>query len=297
MLSGVLKRGQLICGRWERHSYRVVRLLGQGGTGSAYLVQNSDGLRRAMKISGDPLEITREHRMLLYLNRFNPGEAATKVPRVYELDDFQTGSEVYHYMITEYCPGTGLDKYIGRMKAWDVARVGSQIATLLSCLHREGLIFGDLKPGNIICDFRHNLTYLVDFGSVTIRGVGLKQYTPCYDRASWRAGSRLADEKYDIFALGMLLIALLVGKPKRDKESLEEVISRASRRIKPDLLWKTIAAALSQDNMTCGQIAANLQAIMEDIFSKEVDWTVGATVNLLGAVSVITFILGLAYYY
>jgi len=300
-----LKRGQTITGRWERNSYKIVRLLGKGGSGFVYLAESEYGDLRAMKVSSDLAGITHEHRMLLFINRSGVRNRTGVVPRIYELDDFQSGQAVYHYIITDYCEGVNIGRYRRTIPAGDVEGIGKQVAVFLACLHESGVIFGDLKPGNIIYDFGTQTVHIVDYGSVRIKGQSFNQYTPVYDRASWRSGSRKADEQYDIFSLGMLMTVLALGKTGVDhKNGLPSVICRISKKLRHLPLKKVILKALNQEYTDCREMVEELTEIIK-ITQKHGRGTGrsggnrenSVFVSLAGAVSLISGILGIVYYY
>jgi len=294
----VLGPGQIISGRWEQKSYKVIRMLGLGGTAQVYLVQGENGHLRAMKTSPDIIGITHEHRILCFLNHSKPLKRLGIVPAVYELDDFQRGREVYHYIITDYCSGTNLGKYKGKLNASDIAVIGKKTAEFLSCLHETGFIFGDLKPGNILYDFNAKNIYITDFGSVSMKGHFLKQFTPGYDRVSWRAGTRMADEQYDIFSLGMLLTTLKLGKIRgRSEKGTEYLVSLVTRRVRPESLQKVILKALRQETQNCGEIALALGVVSSSGSAAQGSGETAVFVNVVGTTSVISFILSLIYYY
>lgn len=292
------KYGQMITGRWERKSYTVTKLIGRGGTGLVYLVKDRQGRPWAMKVSTDIAGITHEHRILRFLNHCREINGLSIVPKVMELDDFQIGSQVYHYIITQYCRGANLGRQPGRVSVYNAAVIGRQVAQFLTCLHDRGFVFGDLKPGNLVYSFKSSTVYIVDFGSVTIKGQALKQYTPGYDRLSWGVGTRTADESYDIFALGMLLSTLILGKCGSKKGTdLAACILRVSGGVHNPVFKNIIAGILKQENLTTSYIIENLSLIIEEERNKGSlgadDWFVG----ILGAASMAAFILSWAYYF
>lgn len=291
--------GRVLCGRWERNSYRIIRSLGRGGSGQVFLVSDEAGTLLAMKISTDLVGITHEHRILRFLNHQEEIKRLGIVPKVYELDDFQIGCTVYHYIISQYCCGVNLSKHCGRLNYFEAATIGQRIARFLSCLHQTGLIFGDLKPSNLIYDFKNRHVFLIDYGSVCYKGHGLKQYTPGYDRASWQAGTRTADEAYDIFGLGMLLVTLLLGKnPSRTACGLKELIARISRQIRQPLLLQTVTGALLQNISDSDILAMNFSRIVKETTQPAAaSRLAGVFVNLVGVASMAAFILSLFYYY
>jgi serine/threonine-protein kinase len=66
-----------------------------------------------------------------------------------------------------------------------------------------------LKAQEQITDrFPYGGVELIDFGGVTQIGNAVKQFTEVYDRGYWGAGSRTADESYDLFSFAMLCIQL-----------------------------------------------------------------------------------------
>ncbi|WP_418791353.1 protein kinase domain-containing protein [Phosphitispora sp. TUW77] len=297
-LKPFLKPGQIIRGRWERNSYEAVRFLGGGGSGIVYLVRDRKARFRAMKISTDMAGISYEHRILVQLNNNCYLSESDIIPGVYELDDFQLGSVVYHFFITEYFEGKSLGRLVGRIDCRNALAIGVQIRRFLSSIHEVGLIFGDLKPGNIILDQKHDKIHIVDYGSVSIKGHCLKQYTPCYDRASWHAGSRIADEGYDLFSLGMLLLSLVLGKQSQTGNyGLDKVISTTVKKIGDKTLRNVIINSLKQQAAPCFEQAEDSELIPADRPRAEADPEVGAFVNYIGAVSIISFMLSLAYYY
>lgn len=287
----------MITGRWERNRYNIIRALGHGGTGSVYLVRGKDGCLRAMKVSPDLTGITHEHRILAYLNQRTEHDETRVVPRVYELDDFQKGDTVYHYIITEYCPGKSLSKFKGRLSAGDTAALGRQIAGFLYILHSLGLVFGDLKPANVLYNPGTRRTFLIDYGGVCVKGQRLKQYTPGYDRANWGAGSRNADEQFDIFALGILLAEMILGKVhKKPGQGLGQLIDRVNREVKCKTLRTVIIRALRQEIKDCREIAAALSRVTENA-SLPGGRETNAFVSIISVASVLAFVLSLAYYY
>lgn len=293
-----LKYGQTISGCWERKSYTITRLIGRGGTGVVYLVKDQRGVPWAMKISTDVASITHEHRILRFLNNCRGISGLPIVPKVMELDDFQVGGQVYHYIITQYCRGANLGKYSGGVSLYNAAVIGQQVAEFLTRLHDQGFVFGDLKPCNLVCDFKSGMVNIVDFGSVTIKGQALKQYTPGYDRLSWGAGTRIADESYDVFALGLLLSTIILGKSSgANKTGLPSLISRASCKIYNPMLKETITGILKQENLSAHDVADNLSLIIEE--EQSIGY-IGANawfVRIVGAASAAAFILSWAYYY
>ncbi len=195
--------GHKIKGLWSGSTYTVIRPLGRGGVGAAYLVSGSGGLR-CLKISGDMMSITWEY-------RFIKDNRKKFLPEAYEIDDFVLNNDIKHYIILEYIEGENLTEAI-RARPADVSTAAG-IALLTAEIFMEffetGYIYTDLKPENIMLDVKRGGLRLIDMGSLVKTGGMVREYTPMYDRAYWDCGLRRADEGYASFEIMMLAVNLL----------------------------------------------------------------------------------------
>ncbi|MFZ5639843.1 MAG: protein kinase domain-containing protein [Bacillota bacterium] len=292
--------GQEITGRWDGSRYNVVRELGTGGTAKVLLVKNADGESRAMKISRDLPGITREHRTLLFMNNNRDIKNLGIVPGVYELDDYCKNGLTYHYIIMDCCPGRSLQEYKGILQPEELVTVGLMLAIFLFHLHQAGYVFGDLKPGNILYDRTARKISVVDFGSVCPKGRIIQQYTPLYDRSSWQAGSRQGDEKYDLFALSMLLLSLHHGLGVHiKKRSITKLLWELRPLAARCRIIQVVIRGLRQEYGLLNEIAVDLWRCRGKI-EQQVSSGGGympLAVNLAGAISAFFFIMSLFYYY
>ena len=175
----------------------------------------------------------------------------------------------------------------------DTVTVGEKVGEFLAVLHEVGFIFGDLKPGNVIYDFTSRRVRVIDFGSVTVKGLALKQFTPGYDRESWQAGNRQADENYDVFSLGILMVTMLLGKTQYTKVGLVSILLKVSRKVKHQELRGILQAALNQD-IGCAEISRRLTELMRGLSETREEVT-DVVVNRVGMISVASFIFSLVY--
>lgn len=77
---------------------------------------------------------------------------------------FQT--EAYLFLVMDYCEGGDLGKYLEKNKNFDeksVKNYGAEILLALEALHKEKIIYRDLKPDNIVLD-QDGHALLTDFG-------------------------------------------------------------------------------------------------------------------------------------
>lgn len=221
-----LEKGHRITGRWSKKHYTIVRPLGRGGIAGVFLaVDLHSGVYVALKISQDLSSLTREYTIMEKISRKG------FCPRVYELDDCSIKGENFNFIAMEYIPGITLKELIGKKVGMaEALSIAGLLAVILNILHRSGFIYCDLKPENIIYDRRKGKIVIIDFGGAVKKGEGVLEFTPVFDRACWGIGSRRADERYDIFALTILLYILLRRRmPYPSKEGIQQILSYARK--------------------------------------------------------------------
>jgi serine/threonine protein kinase/WD40 repeat protein len=138
----------------------------------------------------------------------------------------------------------------GRPYHRSVARLGMEIAGALAHAHREGVLHRDVKPSNLILDFR-GAAWLADFGLAKseLESDGLTLSGDVVGTVAYMAPERFegrGDARSDVYSLGATLYELLVLRPafhepaRRQllrKVCTEEPVSprRIDRRIPRDL--------------------------------------------------------------
>jgi len=188
------------------------------------------------------------------------------------------------YMALELIDGPNLGERLaatGPLPWRQVLEIGIQIADALDTVHNKGLIHRDVKPANIMLadDGEHPHVKLIDFGYARVTedyrdptgftpdprrrtDLGLAIGTPGY--LPLEAGLVPADERFDIFGLGVTLYELLTGKlpgiePLRP---LREVNPACDA---PDDLGLVLAAALALEPGDRTRSAAELRSALEAI--------------------------------
>ena len=137
------------------------------------------------------------------------------------------------------------------------AAIAVQIACALDYAHRCGVVHRDIKPDNILFDEDGNVA-LTDFGIATARfhgrltAVGRAMGTPHY-MSPEQAMGRLVDGRSDLYALGLLLYEMLLGRPPFDGEDSYAVGYKHVHEIPvaPDQVDSKVPAALSAIVMKC----------------------------------------------
>lgn len=143
--------------------------------------------------------IQREARLAARLN--HPG-----IPEIYDLGD--------DYIAMEYVHGRSLKELAAETaplpEAW-IAAIGVQLAAVLGCAHRIGLIHRDIKPSNILIT-SDGAIKLIDFGVSTVVGEGsTSRITPpgvVVGSREYRAPEceyGEADARSDLYSVGLVL--------------------------------------------------------------------------------------------
>jgi WD40 repeat protein len=140
------------------------------------------------------------------------------------------------YLVMRLMKGGNLEQIIqkGPLPLAQVARFLDQVASALAAAHRRGIVHRDLKPANILLDEDGN-AYLSDFGiakalgeesGLTITGAILG--TPAYITPE-QAQSLPVSAQMDIYALGVVLYAMLTGAHPFPEASPGDLIARHLR--------------------------------------------------------------------
>lgn len=219
--------------------YLIGELLGRGGMGNVYRGTHAKtGDRVAVKliaahVSDDPRfrrRFDREIRALKMLR--HPG-----IVRIIGEGEDDHGRLFYSMELIE---GETLQLRIRRLKKlpWqEVIDIGIQICSALKHAHDIGVTHRDLKPANLIFTADGNIK-LVDFGIPKVFGdhgeqtqTGSILGTPDY-MAPEQAGGEPITPRTDIYSLGSVMYACLVGRAPFKGKNSTEVID-AVRRDRP----------------------------------------------------------------
>jgi len=164
--------------------------------------------------------------------------------------------------------GKGLEAAEGPLPPERVLWIASEVADALIAAHRLGIIHRDLKPENIFVTFDRRVV-VIDFGTAKWRDdigprlteEGKTLGTIPYMSPEHRAGQEV-DERTDLYALGMIMIELLLGRHpvamgpyhwpdrKRVLEYMETFSPEAVRGLLahlPPYVWAIIEKATQPD--------------------------------------------------
>lgn len=114
-------------------------------------------------------------------------------------------------------------------------------------LNDLNLVHGDLKPGNILCNWdpRGNITNLViaDLGFVAPEGYAkAKRTAPAYREIVVEK-----DYRHDIYSLGIIMLEMITDKRVRKQRTSEQLIHMAEKYVE-DPLFKSVIVNCFQEN-------------------------------------------------
>jgi len=206
--------------------YKIEAQIGAGGMGTVYrAIDTRLGRVVAIKIAAER-----------YSERFQLEARAISTlnhPHVCTLHDVGP-----NYLVMEFIEGSTLAAEIkkGPLAPETAARYGAQIAGALAEAHARGIVHRDLKPSNIMIT-PHGVKVL-DFGlAKMLSDPGITESnaimgTPAY-MAPEQVEGREPTSTTDLFALGLVLYEMAVGKLPFPGASLGQMLSSGSHSAVP----------------------------------------------------------------
>lgn len=202
----------------EFGSYRLVRLLGEGGMGVVWLAERTDtdsqvAVKFLPNASLSPARLdrfTHEVRLL----------ARLKHPSIARFYDAGTLADGTPWFVMEYVEGTAFSSYAKSIA--DIKRKLQLIRAVggaVEYAHGQAIIHRDLKPSNILVE-ADGTPKLLDFGiarelqeegeaSLTVRGP--RFMSPHYSAPEWIKDAE-AGVTTDVYSLGVMLYEMLAGQ-------------------------------------------------------------------------------------
>jgi tRNA A-37 threonylcarbamoyl transferase component Bud32 len=208
--------------------YRIIRLIGAGGTAHVYLAEDEELSRRvALKILYHRYASDEE-----FVERFRrEAQAAAGLahPNIVSVFDRGEADDTY-YIVMEFVEGRSLKELIlnrGPAPFPVVVDYARQILAALRVAHRQGLVHRDIKPHNVLID-DEGRAKVTDFGiargaesQLTLENaiIGSVHYlSPEQGRGA------SVDTRSDIYSLGIVLYELITGTVPFDGASTIQIV-------------------------------------------------------------------------
>jgi serine/threonine protein kinase len=218
----ILETGQLLAGG-RLGAYRIVRELGRGGMGTAYLAVRADEeydkdvaiklIKRGMDTEAILRRFRNERQILANLDH----------PNIARLLDGGTTPDGLPYFVMEYVEGLPLDVYCNAqgLGITDRLHIFRSVCAAVHYAHQHHIVHRDLKPTNILVT-ADGTPKLLDFGvakmlnplaashTTEVTSLG-RAMTPEYASPEQIRGGPIGPAT-DVYSLGVLLFELLTGR-------------------------------------------------------------------------------------
>jgi serine/threonine-protein kinase len=245
--------------------YRILSLLGRGGTAKVYLAEHIKlNSYRAIKCisKNHPLYELQRNEALILKNLKH-----SCIPIIYDIEEDEEGS----YIVEQYLEGVTLKDYVsanGTIREDIILNFAIQLCDLIHYLHSTNrpILYVDLKPDNIILSGM--ILKLIDFGSAIYQDELSKQQD--YFGTKGYAAPELyhhkqIDERCDVYGIGMLLYymstGLTIGKDNAGIDNIDQ-IGNCSKQLK-SVINHCLKFNPTQRYASVAQLNKQLSAIKE----------------------------------
>ncbi len=231
-----VKAGDILAG-----TYKVERVLGQGGMGMVVLARHLQlGSLVAMKFMlPSALENTMARERFLREAQAAGRLRGENVARVMDFGTLETGSP---YIVMEFLDGEDLDaltKTRGRLPVAEAVEYILQTCAALREAHEQGIVHRDLKPQNIFLTKKPDgspLVKVLDFGiskltdadsaSLSVTNTQMVMGSPLYMSPEQIRSAKHVDARTDIYSVGIVLYQLVSGMHPYRASSAPELFAQ-----------------------------------------------------------------------
>ena len=242
--------------------YEILELIGIGGMADVYLADDiTTGRKVAVKILKEEY-LTNEDFKRRFRNE-SKAIALLSHPNIVKIYDVSFGERV-QFIVMEYVPGITLKEYIqqqGKVGWKETVHFTVQILRALQHAHDNGIVHRDVKPQNVML-LQDGTVKVMDFGIARFarengRTISEKAIGSVHYISPEQARGEVADERSDIYSVGIVMYELLTGQLPFDGESpvaiaLKQMQAEAKRprEINPDIpegLEEIVMRAMQKD--------------------------------------------------
>ncbi len=219
--------------------YRLDRLIGRGGMGAVYAAADLR-LRRLVAVKILLPSLFGDVTALLRFEREGQIAARLDHPGIVTVHDFGVTEAGGAFLVMEELDGETLAsvlRAVGRLRPAIAATWFDQICTALEHAHGAGVVHRDLKPGNIFVAREADQgtrIVLLDFGLARVHeqtmrtSIGLTTPGTVLGTFAYMAPEQLAgevaDERSDIFSLGLIIVEALTGRNPLAQMKVQQIL-------------------------------------------------------------------------
>lgn len=202
--------------------YRLAEPLGVGGYAVVFSAVDIE-TREDVAIKLINPRISRDRAVMMRFEREAEFAGSLTSPHTVRVLDSGQTQDGCLYLVMELLKGRPLDRVLereGTLNEEDVTRILRHVLTSLAEAHERGIVHRDIKPGNVFLDDR-GAARVLDFGisksvdespEAARTATGSLVCSPHYV-APERLLERRSEPQNDIYAVGLMTIELLEGRP------------------------------------------------------------------------------------
>lgn len=243
----------------------MLGLLGAGGMGTVYEVEHTElGKRFVLKALWS--DLSRREDLVARLRNEQRALGRLEHPSIVNVTDAGVTTTNVPYFVMERLEGETLGariKRTGYLPIGEAIEVAAAVLDGLAAAHEIGVVHRDVKPQNIflahgkypkILDF--GVAKVTDTGSaITARGVAVG--TPRYMSPEQASGEKL-DGRSDIYAVGLLLYEMMIGRgPFDDARDANEMLLAHLSHVPPRLSSRVGSVTRDLDEFLATLLAKN----------------------------------------
>ncbi len=223
--------GQVLDGR-----YRIEAVIGEGGMGLVYKAVHV-ALRKPLAIKVLRPEVSKNEQIVARFKQEAQSASQIGNQHIIDISDFGELRDGSTYFVMEFLGGRSLTTALEQDR-FDTPRtihIAKQLAKALGAAHEIGIVHRDMKPDNVQLIERgddEDFVKVLDFGIAKVGGgtskltqAGQIFGTPHYMSPEQCAGTTV-DHRTDIYALGVILYEMAVGKVPFDADNLMGILTK-----------------------------------------------------------------------
>ncbi len=219
--------------------YTLLRELGEGGMGTVWLAQRTDGMVQREVALKLPRGAWPRAELVERMARERDILAGLTHPNIARLYDAGVTPGGRPYLALEYVEGRPIDEYCNDQHLDVRARLRTflQVAVAVAHAHGKLVVHRDVKPSNILVT-AYGQARLLDFGIAKLLDEGKTTHTELTERAGrpltpeYASPEQIAGEPLgvasDVYSLGVVLYELLTGtRPYRQQRGSRNALEDA----------------------------------------------------------------------
>ncbi len=260
--------------------YRIDSRLGAGGMGVVYRATDMEsGQEIALKIL--PAAELADEKLLRRFRHEAVALARLSHPHIARMIEFESQDGV-HFIAMEFVRGESLLDRVkkGPLPESEAVSVASQVCDALTEAHARGILHRDLKPGNVMLSESGEVK-LLDFGIARLTDVGGTMATVtgsmtesgqivgtlAYMAPEVLRGER-ADERTDVYGVGVLLFEMLTGRRPFPDDTPHE------------LMYMIVNQPPPRPSVLNGKVGAALERVVMEALAKNPSERPGSAVEM-----------------